>query len=1180
MLHQQISADLEFSLRRWSGDDYAVEARFRLAASATEAQLISGAPPRVRIDFDALLEQALDAEAYGAALSRALFADPRVAEAFVRARTQAETAGVPLRLRLRLDADDDDLHALRWETLHAPDGSGPLARSERILLSRHLDSADMTPLSLGPRGALRALIVVASPEGLTSYGLAPLDVPAELDRARAALADLPVTVVASGQGDGATLDALLAALREGPQILYLVAHGTLRRGRPYLWLDNERGEVERIEGVELVEAIARLPRRPLLAVLGSCQSAGSAHAGVLAALGPQLAEAGVAAVLAMQGDLAIESAARLLPAFFRELWRDGQVDRALAAARLTMRASGDWWQPALFMRVRDGRLWLDDRPGPAPAAAPAIPPPPEPERPPALDGFVGRAAELEAFGAALDRMGLVALTGMPGVGKTSMAAALARRAGDPASTFWHTFQAGEGVETLIWSLAGFLAHAGQPGLWELLQQARLGGGQLPPPKVLVDYLVQMLGEGDYLLCLDDFHHADDDPQLEHLVEHLPRLLRERKLRLIIASRRVPNLAAIETIEVLTGLNPTDATALLRSRGLELPAEIADQLYAQTTGNAQLLALAATALRRTQDWTRLLADLTEADNIERYLLDQIDRDLGEDERATMRPVAVLLDRGGTRSAIEAVAGGASVRRPLRSLSDRHLLLHQETAAGREYRQHAIVQHFYYQELARRERAELHRRAAAYYEHEAPDPLRAALHLLRAGEHNRAAAIAVAEQAALVNAGQAGLLLALLVMFEAGPLTADAWIAICLARGEVATLLRRRDEAEAGFRAALEALDEQPAMPAAWALRARACRGMAELLEYEDPQVAQVWVERAASALGTTTGQEAAALAVRQGSIAIALGRLDEAEDALARAVALTGPDELNRALALNNLGIVACMQGAYGAGREHFAAALHIHQRLGSPWSMVDVLHNLGMADYVAGDWSAAEEHYLQALELAKQLGLTANLVALSLNLGMLALRRGEYEKALGLLTDCIELARANRLTEYLTGGLLSLADLRLRGAQLAEADAALAEAASLAQAIASLSDQVEAECLRAELALRRGEPQLALEHASAGVGLAREHELTTELGNALRALGLALLAGRPEEAWAALAESADLLADEPYELARTHAAWGAALRQSDPARAAELLRAAEVTFLRLGAQHDLLALRQLEPPVT
>ncbi|MCB0152816.1 MAG: SIR2 family protein, partial [Caldilineaceae bacterium] len=94
----------------------------------------------------------------------------------------------------------------------------------------------------------------------------------------------------------------------------------------------------------------------------SCQSAGSGDEpttqddGVLAALGPRLAEAGVPAVIAMQGNLTMQTAAEFMPVFFSELRRDGQVDRAMSVARGAVRERPDWWMPVLFMRLRSGRI--------------------------------------------------------------------------------------------------------------------------------------------------------------------------------------------------------------------------------------------------------------------------------------------------------------------------------------------------------------------------------------------------------------------------------------------------------------------------------------------------------------------------------------------------------------------------------------------------------------------------------------------------------------------------------------------------------------------------------------------------------------------------------------------------------------------------------------------------------
>jgi hypothetical protein len=53
----------------------------------------------------------------------------------------------------------------------------------------------------------------------------------------------------------------------------------------------------------------------------------------------------------------METVAGFTPVFFRELARDGQIDRALAVARGAVRERPDSWMPALFMRLRAGRIW-------------------------------------------------------------------------------------------------------------------------------------------------------------------------------------------------------------------------------------------------------------------------------------------------------------------------------------------------------------------------------------------------------------------------------------------------------------------------------------------------------------------------------------------------------------------------------------------------------------------------------------------------------------------------------------------------------------------------------------------------------------------------------------------------------------------------------------------------------
>src|SRR5205085_8963361 len=90
---------------------------------------------------------------------------------------------------------------------------------------------------------------------------------------------------------------------------------------------------------------------------GTGQEPATADRGLMAALGPRLAEEGFPAVVAMQGNVTMTTAAAFSKVFFKELIRDGQIDRAMAAGRAAVRDRPDHWAPTLFLRLKSGCLW-------------------------------------------------------------------------------------------------------------------------------------------------------------------------------------------------------------------------------------------------------------------------------------------------------------------------------------------------------------------------------------------------------------------------------------------------------------------------------------------------------------------------------------------------------------------------------------------------------------------------------------------------------------------------------------------------------------------------------------------------------------------------------------------------------------------------------------------------------
>ncbi|MCP4701763.1 MAG: SUMF1/EgtB/PvdO family nonheme iron enzyme [Gammaproteobacteria bacterium] len=352
-------AELEIGLHSHGAKHYAVDLRFTRPDSEADLPPVRG---QATFDLHELLSRQLNPDAYGQCLTECLFADENLKTAYTQFKTAMESSGLYLRMRLFIGSDTPELHALRWELLHDPGSRQPLIGSEKVLFSRYIASADWRPVRLSPKSAMKALLAVANGNNLSQYNLADIQVKEEIQRARAGLGEGIATSVL-GEEQSVTLDSLDRVLRKQTDILYLVCHGKFVNGAAILYLQDEAGQTAPVKGGELARRMENLAVPPRLAVLISCESAGTGEqadmaADISAALAPLLNEAGVPAVLAMQGKFSMTTAEKFMPAFFTELRRDGCIDRALAVARGTVHGRHDWWMPVLFMRLKNGQLWL------------------------------------------------------------------------------------------------------------------------------------------------------------------------------------------------------------------------------------------------------------------------------------------------------------------------------------------------------------------------------------------------------------------------------------------------------------------------------------------------------------------------------------------------------------------------------------------------------------------------------------------------------------------------------------------------------------------------------------------------------------------------------------------------------------------------------------------------------
>lgn len=332
---------------------------------------------------------------YGALLSQIVFGSKRLA-LWRRAWDESRKHGKVLHLRIKL-LEDAALNAVKWERLlwppddEAEQGSEaqPLVLDKRVNLSRSLSSISPLRNRFEDEPELRAVVAVGDPLDGHEYELPALKSATSLEHIWRGLGDNIRTFVCArgfhGRPEGLTIAAIGDALGEHkPQIFVLVAHSVRTQdGGLYLALETEQGNYNPCPAFDLVRLLAQpVPNLtaageltlPLLVILAVCHGAdqGQGQTGeqatATAALGWQLAARGVPAVIAFQGEIAIEQTYLFVEKLLEGLGEEGRVASAMVRARHAFEQHDNafvqreaWWQPALWLQHDDERLWPANR---------------------------------------------------------------------------------------------------------------------------------------------------------------------------------------------------------------------------------------------------------------------------------------------------------------------------------------------------------------------------------------------------------------------------------------------------------------------------------------------------------------------------------------------------------------------------------------------------------------------------------------------------------------------------------------------------------------------------------------------------------------------------------------------------------------------------------------------------
>jgi tetratricopeptide (TPR) repeat protein len=796
-------------------------------------------------------------------------------------------------------------------------------------------------------------------------------------------------------------------------------------------------------------------------------------------------------------------------------------------------------------------------------------PPPPPSSIPEFPFFFGRNTEIERLSQVLDEHHFAAINGLPGIGKTALAAQLAHQRAPAGKTYWFSFTKADSVDALLFNFAGFFAWHGKPGLWNLMQRLRLMGGEIPTIEEIFGYWVKLTEDEDYLLCWDAIHHVADDPRLEKLLNKLKDAANNIRLSLLVTSNSHLNSIPTSQEIILSGLGLADSRKILAPIDTFIPREALETLHAKTGGNPQFLLMAKDTLLQGYKPEVLIQGLVTTGSVEGFLIERIEETLDDDEKAVMQGLAVLSGYPSRREALEAILEDYDFRAALWRLVSRYLVtVHHEW----EFTLSEILKEFFYQSIPPKKRLTMHSKAADYYQiQEGGIPL-AAFHHRHAGQPVRAAQLVVFDTRSLLNRGHVFVLQKVLTMFREEELDEELWALANLAKGQVETFLRDSQPAKESLQLALNLLDGLPESVDKWNYLARACQAMGELLERESSVDAMEWYQRGLKYLPDEKSSRAASLYIKLGNILNQRGELDQAiEQAQTGLKLLAGGDGQIFISGLITIGACQEMQGKYTEALNTYHEALAICERIHDDFQNIKILGNIAIVHEINGDWPGAVEKHKHALAWSERLGATAEQAKLNNNLGVLYTNMGDFRTAEEYLTKAVTLSRTYQMPQYEAFVLTSLVDLSIRRKTWSIAEEHLKQAEVLIQ-------DKEIPYLRpykwyyqALIRLGLGDPAGAESAGKQAIDQARSMELPFEEGLGLRALGMAQQArGRSDEAVEAFEQSCTLLEDDRYELARTKLSWGICLLDtSEKDHSIALFREARKVFRQLGAQQEL-----------
>lgn len=578
--------------------------------------------------------------------------------------------------------------------------------------------------------------------------------------------------------------------------------------------------------------------------------------------------------------------------------------------------------------------------------------------PPTPEGFVGREEFIKEISEVVPQTRFILLTGISGIGKSSLLKMLAGAASDKSKIFWYEFVPGlVSVEDLIFKLARFVAQCSEINK----TLSTLVSGE-PSVRIHIERLIDELNKDDYCLFFDGFDAAATDESVSGFF-----LLLKNRLQtgfVFIASETKPPIFTLQDDEgglvdnfIVEGLTSDEIILYFEKKGIEITSETAEQLDDLLGGIPLALNLLAGSIDETDDEHELLAQAEVVkERVIEELFEVVYQKLNASEKELLTTAALLslpFTKKNLLSAHRAAfgknAGGDFIALVKRNLildfSANYFYVHQTidflaltmTDADLKAAREAIAERF------------LETLPDDYYAN-----LESLLLFFKAENYDRTANVAsdlIDRRFLVFDLEIAERILKKLEDKEISPENRMWFLGD---KGLVSQHLHRYDEATEIY--------EQ-------------MRSLAVEIENKDGE----------------------ALALhRLGVLYCEKDDLERGEDFYRQSLKLRieSEDYENQAQIHNNLGLIYSEQGDFAAALAEYETGLELRRKADSPeWSYVPLYSNLGALYGKKEDWDKAFEYSNQALKISKDFDSPYDLAKSIYNFGLHESKRGDEENA-------------------------------------------------------------------------------------------------------------------------------------------------------------------------------------------